>query len=118
MCGIVGYVGHRLAEPVLVEGLARLEYRGYDSAGVCTLDSAGVVTVRRAVGKLKALRDRLATEPCLGTTGIGTTHTRTRATALPSFTTASSKTTASFASSCRLLAACFRPRQIQRSLPT
>ncbi len=74
MCGIVGYVGHRLAEPVLVEGLARLEYRGYDSAGVCTLDSAGVVTVRRAVGKLKALRDRLATEPCLGTTGIG--HTR------------------------------------------
>ncbi|HEY1097357.1 MAG TPA: glutamine--fructose-6-phosphate aminotransferase, partial [Myxococcota bacterium] len=74
MCGIVGYTGHRLAEPVLVEGLARLEYRGYDSAGVCTLDDGGTVTVRRAVGKLKNLRDRLASEPCPGTTGIG--HTR------------------------------------------
>ena len=74
MCGIVGYTGHRLAEPVLVEGLARLEYRGYDSAGVCTVDEHGVVTVRRAVGRLKNLRDRLASEPCPGTTGIG--HTR------------------------------------------
>ncbi len=59
MCGIVGYSGHRQAEPVLVEGLTRLEYRGYDSAGVCTLDGKGGSTVRRAVGKLAALKARL-----------------------------------------------------------
>jgi glucosamine--fructose-6-phosphate aminotransferase (isomerizing) len=74
MCGIVGVVGNRLAEPTLVEGLQKLEYRGYDSAGICTLTSTGERTVRRAVGKLAALRARLSTEPCPGTTGIG--HTR------------------------------------------
>jgi glucosamine--fructose-6-phosphate aminotransferase (isomerizing) len=77
MCGIVGYTGARIAEPVLIEGLQKLEYRGYDSAGVCTVDvvdGKGVVHLRRAVGKLAALRSRLATEPCPGTTGIG--HTR------------------------------------------
>jgi glucosamine--fructose-6-phosphate aminotransferase (isomerizing) len=74
MCGIVGYSGHRQAEPLLIEGLARLEYRGYDSAGVCTIDEAGHMTVRRAVGKLAALRQRLQAEPCVGTVGIG--HTR------------------------------------------
>ncbi len=74
MCGIVGYTGPRLAEPVLVEGLQKLEYRGYDSAGICTLDEKGERTVRRAVGKLAALKARLATEPCPGNTGIG--HTR------------------------------------------
>jgi glucosamine--fructose-6-phosphate aminotransferase (isomerizing) len=73
MCGIVGYTGHRQAEPVLVEGLARLEYRGYDSAGVCTVD-AGRMSVRRSVGKLAFLRQRLEAEPCPGTVGIG--HTR------------------------------------------
>ncbi len=73
MCGIVGYTGQRQAEPILVEGLARLEYRGYDSAGVCTVND-GKVTIRRAVGKLSALRQRLASEPCPGTSGIG--HTR------------------------------------------
>jgi len=74
MCGIVGYTGQQSAEPILVDGLARLEYRGYDSAGICTLDDAGVMSVRRAVGKLQSLRTRLQTEPCIGTTGIG--HTR------------------------------------------
>ena len=74
MCGIVGYVGLEQAQPVLVEGLARLEYRGYDSAGICTLNEAGATTVRRAVGKLASLRDRLAAEPCPGMVGIG--HTR------------------------------------------
>jgi glucosamine--fructose-6-phosphate aminotransferase (isomerizing) len=73
MCGIVGYVGSRLAEPILVDGLARLEYRGYDSAGVATLDG-GKTVVRRAVGKLLALRARLESEPCPGSIGVG--HTR------------------------------------------
>jgi glucosamine--fructose-6-phosphate aminotransferase (isomerizing) len=58
----------------LVEGLTRLEYRGYDSAGVCTLDGKGGHTVRRAVGKLAALKARLLSEPCPGVVGIG--HTR------------------------------------------
>jgi glucosamine--fructose-6-phosphate aminotransferase (isomerizing) len=74
MCGIVGYTGARLAEPVLVEGLQKLEYRGYDSAGICTLTTSGERTVRRAAGKLAALKARLSTEPCPGHTGIG--HTR------------------------------------------
>ncbi len=73
MCGIVGYVGTKNAEPILVEGLAKLEYRGYDSAGVATLDG-GQTHVRRAAGKLSNLRARLAGEPCTGHTGIG--HTR------------------------------------------
>ncbi|MDP2344604.1 MAG: glutamine--fructose-6-phosphate transaminase (isomerizing) [Deltaproteobacteria bacterium] len=74
MCGIVGYTGTRLAEPVLIEGLQKLEYRGYDSAGICTVDDKGVRTTRRALGKLAALKARLSTEPCPGNTGIG--HTR------------------------------------------
>ena len=73
MCGIVGYVGKQQAEPTLVDGLARLEYRGYDSAGVATLDG-GKTAVRRAAGKLMSLRARLDAEPCPGSTGIG--HTR------------------------------------------
>jgi glutamine---fructose-6-phosphate transaminase (isomerizing) len=73
MCGIVGYVGTRQAEPILIDGLARLEYRGYDSAGVATLD-AGKTACRRAAGKLLALKARLTTEPCPGHIGVG--HTR------------------------------------------
>jgi glutamine---fructose-6-phosphate transaminase (isomerizing) len=73
MCGIVGYIGERSAEPILVEGLARLEYRGYDSAGVATLHN-NQLHVRRAVGKLSSLRDKLQGEPCPGNIGIG--HTR------------------------------------------
>lgn len=75
MCGIVGYVGTRGAEPILVEGLSRLEYRGYDSAGIATLEgSAQKTNITRSVGKLVNLRDRLREAPCPGQMGIG--HTR------------------------------------------
>ncbi|MBO6170706.1 MAG: glutamine--fructose-6-phosphate aminotransferase, partial [Desulfovibrio sp.] len=61
MCGIIGYAGHRPAVPVVVEGLHRLEYRGYDSAGVA-YDRQGSLHVVRAVGKLAALEERLVHE--------------------------------------------------------
>jgi glucosamine--fructose-6-phosphate aminotransferase (isomerizing) len=73
MCGIVGYVGPRLATPLLVEGLKRLEYRGYDSAGVAIMNGAGVETVKEA-GKISRLEAMLASKPIEGTTGIA--HTR------------------------------------------
>lgn len=73
MCGIVGILGTRPVADILVDGLRRLEYRGYDSAGVATLVN-GVIQTRRAVGKLQALADKLAKEPLAGTVGIG--HTR------------------------------------------
>ena len=73
MCGIIGIVGHEPAAPQLIDALKRLEYRGYDSAGVATLEH-GVLTRRRAQGKLKNLEARLAAEPLSGTIGIG--HTR------------------------------------------
>jgi glucosamine--fructose-6-phosphate aminotransferase (isomerizing) len=73
MCGIIGIVGHEAAAPQLIDALKRLEYRGYDSAGVATLEH-GVLTRRRAQGKLKNLEQRLAAEPLSGTIGIG--HTR------------------------------------------
>src|ERR1700685_2507314 len=73
MCGIIGIVGHEAAAPQLIDALKRLEYRGYDSAGVATLEH-GQLTRRRAQGKLKNLEQRLASEPLLGTIGIG--HTR------------------------------------------
>ena len=73
MCGIVGIIGNEAAAPQLVSALRRLEYRGYDSAGVATLEH-GVLTRRRAEGKLKNLEQRLLREPLAGTIGIG--HTR------------------------------------------
>ncbi|MDO8964684.1 MAG: glutamine--fructose-6-phosphate transaminase (isomerizing) [Coriobacteriia bacterium] len=73
MCGIVGYVGPQRATDVLIAGLARLEYRGYDSAGVAIIDH-GELTVARRVGKLVNLSDALAGHPVPGSTGIG--HTR------------------------------------------
>ena len=73
MCGIVGYVGPRVATPLLVEGLKRLEYRGYDSAGVAIMNGAGVETVKEA-GKISRLEAMLASKPVHGTTGIA--HTR------------------------------------------
>src|SRR6266567_8883819 len=73
MCGIVGYVGPREALPLLMGGLRRLEYRGYDSAGVA-LQRNGALTVLRAEGKLDNLADVVAAHPASGTTGIG--HTR------------------------------------------
>ncbi len=73
MCGIVGYVGPRTALPLLMGGLRRLEYRGYDSAGVA-LQMNGALDVLRAEGKLDNLAAIVATHPSAGTTGIG--HTR------------------------------------------
>jgi glucosamine--fructose-6-phosphate aminotransferase (isomerizing) len=73
MCGIVGYVGKEQSAPILVAGLKRLEYRGYDSAGLAVVN-AGKLQVVRATGKLKNLEARLQSTPLLGSTGIG--HTR------------------------------------------
>ncbi|WP_292833886.1 glutamine--fructose-6-phosphate transaminase (isomerizing) [Microbacterium sp.] len=75
MCGIVGYVGPRPSQAILISGLARLEYRGYDSAGIAVIDADGHLGLRKRAGKLQVLRDDLATHPMAdGTTGIG--HTR------------------------------------------
>ncbi|MBI5516248.1 MAG: glutamine--fructose-6-phosphate transaminase (isomerizing) [Deltaproteobacteria bacterium] len=73
MCGIIGYVGHEECAPIILEGLRRLEYRGYDSAGIAVHDGQAL-RVRRAAGKLSVLGDLLAREPLRGTVGIG--HTR------------------------------------------
>lgn len=73
MCGIVGVLGNHEAAPLLVEALKRLEYRGYDSAGIATVNN-GALQRRRAVGKLVNLSDLLVHEPLLGKSGIG--HTR------------------------------------------
>src|SRR5690606_21965541 len=75
MCGIVGYVGPRPSQDILIAGLARLEYRGYDSAGIAVIDGEGHLGMRKKAGKLSMLRDSLADSPLNdGTTGIG--HTR------------------------------------------
>ncbi|WGR68735.1 MULTISPECIES: glutamine--fructose-6-phosphate transaminase (isomerizing) [unclassified Bradyrhizobium] len=73
MCGIVGFVGQGPATAPILDALKRLEYRGYDSAGIATLEG-GLLTRRRAVGKLVNLESRLASEPLIGRIGIG--HTR------------------------------------------
>src|SRR5689334_16724457 len=77
MCGIIGYIGTRQATPILIGGLRKLEYRGYDSAGVSVFDpngSGGMSRVVRCRGKLSALEEKLVKEPAPGTIGIG--HTR------------------------------------------
>src|SRR5947209_3956160 len=73
MCGIVGYVGPKNAVPVLLDGLTRLEYRGYDSAGVAVLNGHGLET-RKLAGRVQGLRDLLGRSPVQGSCGIG--HTR------------------------------------------
>jgi glucosamine--fructose-6-phosphate aminotransferase (isomerizing) len=74
MCGIIGYVGSSEAVPILLGGLSRLEYRGYDSAGVATIANGAGMEIRRTVGKLENLRRALEGVPLKGSIGIG--HTR------------------------------------------
>jgi glucosamine--fructose-6-phosphate aminotransferase (isomerizing) len=74
MCGIVGYVGEKSAVGIIVDGLKRLEYRGYDSAGVAVIGGGGVLEVRRAAGRMKVLEGILRERPVTGRIGIG--HTR------------------------------------------
>jgi len=73
MCGIVGYVGPKQASPILIDGLRRMEYRGYDSAGVAIINGDGV-KIKKAAGKLSALVEKLRVETPIGTLGVG--HTR------------------------------------------
>jgi glucosamine--fructose-6-phosphate aminotransferase (isomerizing) len=81
MCGIMGYVGPREALPILLDGLRRLEYRGYDSAGVAVLKDGSIET-RKAAGKLGVLEHAIAARPVAGTVGIG--HTRWATHGVPS----------------------------------
>ena len=74
MCGIIGYVGYREAAPLLYQGLKRLEYRGYDSAGVAVAGNGDGIVLRRSVGKLENLDHVLHVDPVHGTIGLG--HTR------------------------------------------
>jgi glutamine---fructose-6-phosphate transaminase (isomerizing) len=81
MCGIVGVVAERNAVPILIEGLRRLEYRGYDSAGIAVLAADGKLARLRAVGKVKVLEEALAAAPIAGHVGIA--HTRWATHGLP-----------------------------------
>jgi glutamine---fructose-6-phosphate transaminase (isomerizing) len=74
MCGIVGYIGSKKVVPVIIEGLRKLEYRGYDSAGIAVVTKDGKLEIRRAAGKLRNLEDAISKSPIEGTYGIG--HTR------------------------------------------
>lgn len=85
MCGIVGILGNEAVAPLIVDALKRLEYRGYDSAGVATLEK-GELTRRRAPGKLRTLEDKLRREPLSGRAGIG--HTRWATHGVPNETNA------------------------------
>jgi glucosamine--fructose-6-phosphate aminotransferase (isomerizing) len=74
MCGIVGYVGDKQVVGVILDGLRKLEYRGYDSAGIAVVDEQGAITIRRAQGKLRNLEEAIRLKPLDGTYGVG--HTR------------------------------------------
>src|SRR5436309_1685013 len=74
MCGIVGYVGNKQVVPLIIEGLRKLEYRGYDSAGIAAVDENHKLQIRRAEGKLRNLEDVLQRDPIDGSYGVG--HTR------------------------------------------
>src|SRR6267143_3896592 len=75
MCGIVAYVGRKIAQPLLIEGLKRLEYRGYDSAGIAVIDNSGGMHIRRAVGRISVLEEAVAESP-LPEASLGMAHTR------------------------------------------
>ncbi|MEG2419291.1 MAG: glutamine--fructose-6-phosphate transaminase (isomerizing), partial [Eubacterium sp.] len=74
MCGIVGYIGNKQAQSILIEGLSKLEYRGYDSAGIAVRDDSGAIHVKKKKGRLKNLEEILALDALTGNSGIG--HTR------------------------------------------
>src|SRR5256884_2132421 len=74
MCGIVGYVGNKRVVPVIIDGLKRLEYRGYASAGIAVCGNGEGLQIRRAEGKLRNLEEVIRLKPLDGTYGIG--HTR------------------------------------------
>ncbi len=76
MCGIVAYVGRKVAQPLLIEGLKRLEYRGYDSAGIAVIDSRGQLHIRRAVGRISVLESAIEEKGQLPPAKIGMAHTR------------------------------------------
>ena len=84
MCGIVGYTGAQQAAPILTQGLSKLEYRGYDSAGIAVAQNSGVdqIEMRRALGKLENLKSSLRSSPVVGQAGIG--HTRWATHGVPS----------------------------------
>ena len=104
MCGIVGYIGKRQAVPILLDGLARLEYRGYDSAGVAVLNGAGV-EMRKLAGRVVALRELVTRAPVHGQCGIA--HTRWATHGSPNMTNAHphadcTGTIAKYLSACRV----------------
>ncbi|MGH9731403.1 MAG: class II glutamine amidotransferase, partial [Candidatus Acidiferrales bacterium] len=74
MCGIVGYIGPKKVVPLILDGLKRLEYRGYDSAGIAVVEENGTLDIRRASGKLRNLEEAIRLSPLDGLYGIG--HTR------------------------------------------
>jgi glutamine---fructose-6-phosphate transaminase (isomerizing) len=76
MCGIVAYVGKKIAQPLLIEGLKRLEYRGYDSAGIAVIDGKGQLHLRRAVGRISVLEAAITEKRPLPAAHIGMAHTR------------------------------------------
>ena len=129
MCGIIGIISGEPVVPLLIDALKRLEYRSYDSAGVATLEH-GVLTRRRAEGKLKNLEQKLAREPLAGPIGIG--HTRWATHGRPNETnahphatdrlavvqTASSRISASCGASSKPKASSSRPKPTPKSSPT
>src|SRR5271156_5357959 len=76
MCGIVAYVGRNIAQPLLIEGIKRLEYRGYDSAGIAVIDEHGKLHIRRAVGRISVLENSLINGQPLPAAHLGMAHTR------------------------------------------
>src|SRR5580658_10045276 len=88
MCGIVAYVGRKLAQPLLIEGIKRLEYRGYDSAGIAVIDEKNNLHVCRAVGRISVLESKLDNGHGIPPAHIGMAHTRWATHGVPNETNA------------------------------